>query len=78
MQSCAIFGITAQLHSAIELLTTVLFSVPCFVAARKLPNDVHSVHVNVLIVQVSVPLPQRMRVVLEGQNTVTISWLTEC
>ncbi len=49
-------------------------SVPSLVTAGQLPDDIHSVHLNVLIVQIPVPLPVRMGAVLKGQDAVTISW----
>lgn len=56
----------------------MLTSVPSLVAARQLPDDVHSIHLDVLIVQIPVPLPVRVGAVLKGQDSVTVRWFPEC
>ena len=63
-----------QICTVIEHLHDLI---PSLVGAGQLSDDVHSVHIDVLIVQVSVPLPQGMGGVLESQDTMAISRLTE-
>ena len=47
------------------------------VAAAQLPDDIHSIHVHILVVQVPVPLPQRMSTVFERQDAVAVGRLSE-
>lgn len=51
--------------------------VSCLVLASQVPDDVDGVHVDVLIVEIAVPLPQSVCAVLESQDTVTVRWLAE-
>ena len=55
----------------------ILTTVPNLVAACQVSDHVHSVHLNVLIVQVPVPLPVGMGAVLKSQDSMSIGWLTK-
>lgn len=64
--------------SCFNKLWRISASVPSLVTTKQLPDDIHCVHLDVLIVQIPVPLPVRMSAIFKRQDSVTVSWFPEC